>query len=102
MDFELSNKNVLVIGGSRGIGLSIVQKFLEEGAKVNLLARNINDELKTSLFKLYEDQLFFYSGDATDKESLIDISKLFPKLITSPKILLVLIVLIKALAVSST
>jgi len=75
MDFELSNKNVLVIGGSRGIGLSIVQKFLEEGAKVNLLARNINDELKTSLFKLYEDQLFFYSGDATDKESLIDISK---------------------------
>lgn len=75
MDLELINKNVLVIGGSRGIGFSIVQKFLEEGAKVNLLARNISEELKYSLLKSYKEQVFFYRGDATNKESLENISK---------------------------
>ena len=74
MELELNNKNVLVIGGSRGIGLSIVEKFLEEGAKVNIIARNITDELKTSLCKSQKDQVIFYTGDATNKESLIDIS----------------------------
>ena len=75
MDLELINKNVLVIGGSKGIGLSIVQKFLEEGAKVNLLSRNISEELKFSLLKSHKDQVFFYEGDAINKESLEDISK---------------------------
>ena len=79
MDLELIDKNVLVIGGSRGIGLSIVWKFLEEGAKVNLLARNISEELKSSLIKSYKHQVFFYIGDATDKKSLISISKLILK-----------------------
>ena len=52
MDLELINKNVLVIGSSKGIGLSIAQKFLEEGANVNLLARNINKQLKLELMDL--------------------------------------------------
>ena len=75
MDLGLINKSVVIIGGSRGIGLSIAQNFLKEGAKVNIIARNISDKLKTSLLKLHVGKVFFFKGDATDKESLIDISK---------------------------
>ena len=75
MELELNNKNVLVIGGSRGIGLSIVEKFLEEGATVNVISRSVPNELKTTLFKLYKNQVIFYVGDATDKKSLIEVSK---------------------------
>ena len=74
MNLELINKNVLVIGSSKGIGLSIAQKFLEEGANVNLLARNINKQLKLNLFNLFNEKVFFYKGDATKKESLIEVS----------------------------
>ena len=74
MDLELINKNVLVIGGSKGIGLSIAQKFLEEGANVNLLARNINEQLKSDLLNLYNEQVFFHKGDATNIESLVEVS----------------------------
>ena len=74
MDLELINKNVLVIGSSKGIGLSIAQKFLEEGANVNLLARNINKKLKLNLFNLYNEKVFFHKGDATNTESLIEVS----------------------------
>ena len=74
MDLELINKNVLVIGSSKGIGLSIAQKFLEEGANVNLLARNINKQLKLELLDLYKEQVFFHKGDATSIESLLEVS----------------------------
>ena len=74
MDLELINKNVLVIGASKGIGLSIAQKFLEEGANVNLLARNTNEQLKLDLLDLYNEKVFFHKGDATKIESLIEVS----------------------------
>jgi len=60
MDLGLINKSVLIIGGSRGIGLSIAQNFLKEGAKVNIIARNISDKLKTSLLKLHVGKVFFF------------------------------------------
>ena len=78
MNLGLKNKNVLVIGGSRGIGLSIVEAFLSENAKVNIIARNISDKLKSQL-KKRENQVYFYEGDATDKKSLIQISDLIIK-----------------------
>lgn len=34
MDSKLQGMRVLVSGGSRGIGLAIVSKFLEEGPQV--------------------------------------------------------------------
>lgn len=40
MNLEIENKFFLVTGSSRGIGLSIAQKFLEEGAIVGIVARN--------------------------------------------------------------
>jgi 3-oxoacyl-[acyl-carrier protein] reductase len=84
MNLELNEKIVLVIGGSRGIGLSIVEKFLEEGAIVNIIARNISNELKTSLLRNNKGKVFFHNGDATNKISLINISK---KIIKNLKII---------------
>lgn len=39
MDLGIANKRVLVTGASRGIGLAIADTFLQEGARVMLLAR---------------------------------------------------------------
>jgi phosphopantothenoylcysteine decarboxylase/phosphopantothenate--cysteine ligase len=38
MNLHLSDKHVLITGGSKGIGLACAQAFLEEGAKVTLVA----------------------------------------------------------------
>lgn len=42
--FSLSNKGVLITGGSRGLGLVLARQICAEGGKVALLARD-NDEL---------------------------------------------------------
>jgi 3-oxoacyl-[acyl-carrier protein] reductase len=78
MNLDLENKNVLVIGGSRGIGLSIVKEFLSEKARVSIIARNISDKLKSQLVK-EGNKVNFYEGDATDEKALISISELILK-----------------------
>ena len=78
MNLDLENKNVLVIGGSRGIGLSIAKEFLSEKARVSIIARNIPDKLKSKLIK-EDNEVYFYEGDATNKKSLIQISDLIIK-----------------------
>jgi 3-oxoacyl-[acyl-carrier protein] reductase len=54
MELGLKNKNVLITGGSRGIGLGIAKSFLAEGANVVVTSRNdifIND------FKHYKAEM---------------------------------------------
>ena len=75
MNLKLENKSIVVIGGSRGIGLSIVMCFLNEKASVSIIARNISNKLKSQLVK-GDNKVNFYEGDATDKKSLISISEL--------------------------
>jgi NAD(P)-dependent dehydrogenase (short-subunit alcohol dehydrogenase family) len=40
MDLHLTDKHVLITGGSKGIGLACAQGFLAEGAKVTLVSRD--------------------------------------------------------------
>jgi NAD(P)-dependent dehydrogenase (short-subunit alcohol dehydrogenase family) len=40
MDLKLSGKNVLITGGSKGIGLACARAFLAEGAKVGITSRS--------------------------------------------------------------
>lgn len=43
MDLGLKNKNVLVTGGSKGIGLAVADLFAAEGANIAICARNADD-----------------------------------------------------------
>jgi NAD(P)-dependent dehydrogenase (short-subunit alcohol dehydrogenase family) len=40
MDLQLSDKHILITGGSKGIGLACAQGFLAEGARVSLVSRD--------------------------------------------------------------
>src|ERR1700730_6852744 len=46
MDLGLKGKNVLVTGGSRGIGLAVASLFAKEGANVAICARNADEVTK--------------------------------------------------------
>ncbi len=46
MDLGLKGKNVLVTGGSKGIGLAIAELFADEGANVAICARNADEVAK--------------------------------------------------------
>ena len=46
MDLGLKGKNVLVTGGSKGIGLAVASLFAQEGANVAICARNADEVAK--------------------------------------------------------
>lgn len=41
MDLQLEGQHVLITGGSKGIGLACALGFLNEGARVSLVSRNL-------------------------------------------------------------
>ena len=45
MNLELTNKHVLITGGSKGIGLACARTFLAEGARVTLVSRSMENLL---------------------------------------------------------
>jgi len=46
IDFDFSKKNVLIVGGSQGIGALLVSKFLQSNANVFYISRNFNPDIK--------------------------------------------------------
>ena len=70
MDLSLSNLNVVVVGGTNGIGLAIAKGFLREKAYVHVISRTRNEELVTELKIIYPSTFFSYTADATNEESL--------------------------------
>src|SRR5215470_11142710 len=55
--FDLSGRNALVTGGSRGLGLQIAEALNEMGAKVAITARK-KDELDSALSHLRDGRAF--------------------------------------------
>ena len=70
IDLKLENKRVVVVGGTNGIGLQIVNKFLQQGSEVHCISRNKKDEIETNLNQAYKDKIFFHYCDATNLNSV--------------------------------
>src|SRR5215213_9745364 len=67
MNQQLKNKNIVIIGGTTGIGLSAAKAFIAEGAKVVVVGRNTEsvDEAKRTLGENAEA----LTADATHPET---------------------------------
>src|SRR5260221_9979070 len=78
MDLELKDKVVFVAGGSRGIGLGIVEACLNEGAKVAFTARGpeaLEDTRARLAVRFGEDHVWAQAGDmrqTADIEAALD------------------------------
>lgn len=70
MDLGIRNKNVLVVGASKGIGRSIAMGFAKEGARVTTVARSeellveLNNEMKQEINK---DHAYYVSDIMENK-----------------------------------
>jgi 3-oxoacyl-[acyl-carrier protein] reductase len=68
MDLGLEEKVVIIGGGSRGIGLAIVETFLEEGARVAVVGREASGlakAVKALTGRFGEDRVVGIPGDLT-------------------------------------
>ena len=76
MDFSFKNKNIFISGGTHGIGLACLEKFLQYGGKVITFSRddkNISNTKKK--FKKFKNNIHLYKGDILDRNFSIDLSK---------------------------
>jgi 3-oxoacyl-[acyl-carrier protein] reductase len=69
MELGISNKRVLITGASRGIGLAIARGFLNEGARVVLLARTtrpLEEKAATLTSKYGPNRVLSIAADCAD------------------------------------
>src|SRR5690625_4586033 len=71
MELNLEGKNVLITGGSKGIGKGIAMALAEEGCNVSICARH-SDELETTADELLDagGKVLTVQADLTDKEAI--------------------------------
>ena len=68
MDLHLRDKNILITGGSKGIGLACAEAFLSEGARVTLVSRDA-DNLQRARERLAhhgQDRIHTHAADLRD------------------------------------
>ncbi len=73
----LSEKNIIITGGSRGIGKAIVEKFAEQGANIAFTCMKMSDE-SFELVKNIEQfgvKIKAYESDASDFDSAINLAE---------------------------
>ncbi len=73
MDLGLRGKVTIVTASSRGIGKGIARVMLQEGARVMLFARNV-DELKSTALELSREtggDVAYVQGDLTNRDDVI-------------------------------
>jgi NAD(P)-dependent dehydrogenase (short-subunit alcohol dehydrogenase family) len=66
----LSEKKIVVIGGTTGIGLSAAKAFVDEGAKVVVVGRNKDNVAKVK--SQLRENVQALSADATDPETALN------------------------------
>ena len=75
MNLNFKNKNVVIFGGSNGIGLSITKAFLSEFANVHAISRSFDSDNFNLLKSEYPNSnLNYYSCDATKQIDIKNIS----------------------------
>lgn len=70
---KLSGKTALITGCNRGIGLSILRAFVQEGSSIIACTRKVNDELKELYHQLSDDHsvnIYPVTMDLSDDESI--------------------------------
>lgn len=65
---DLTNKSALVTGGTSGIGLGVVRRFVEEGAHVFVTGRS--EQNLAAIAKEFEDAVTTVSADVAQPETL--------------------------------
>jgi NAD(P)-dependent dehydrogenase (short-subunit alcohol dehydrogenase family) len=71
MDLELSGKNVVITGGSKGIGLACAQAFLAERARVGITSRAMENitRAQSALGQIFDHKVFGYAADLVSPDA---------------------------------
>lgn len=67
MSKQLSNKSIVIIGGTTGIGLSAAKAFIAEGARIVVVGRN--KESVSAAKNILKDNAEAFSADATHADT---------------------------------
>ena len=81
MNLNLKNKNFIVSGSSKGIGLQTAENLLNEGARVIITGRSKKILIKEfkKLFRIHGSNVLYVEGDLKNKSVLIKIKNLIKK-----------------------